>query len=501
MGGALAYVRASRYLGDPDDPAFLEAHRATLLRLAAGDGVPLAPENLITEVGSGESLLQRPRFRALVEHWETHPGSGGLLYVIAIDRLGRGSMAETGRIVEALVHAGIEVRTPARRYDLSQPDDELFYSFLSALARHELGRYKARVKLAWDAKTRRGELVSGGDRLGYRWDKNLKQLVVIPEEFAVVQGLFQDAPSMSADMLSAKYGVPPATVLKVLHNPTYTGWPARHMITYRWRNGQGPRSGRMLPLEQWTWPEQAGAYPAAVSREQFDLVQRVLRERCRERTKPAFVHGWCRDRVEFEWRPGARIELGSHRAAGGGYLTYTTRPQDGRRLYVARDIIHAAALATLRRLFAQPDLLAAAAAAYRERQQEAAAPAKDAATLRDALADLRRRHDELLAREVAVTDAEERASIGRVRALLREEMERHKDDLRTLTPPPPPSLPRIDGDFEAAWEQQDEGGRRALVNAMLARIVVRVTPERHPIPWRREVARVEYQDWLADFAS
>src|SRR5437763_1895879 len=74
---------------------------------------------------------------------------------------------------------------------------------------------------------------------GYRWDRNSRSPVPHPEEFAVVQALFAEALDLSTRKLGPKYGLRPDHVLRILRNPVYTGWPARHCHKVRWKGGTG----------------------------------------------------------------------------------------------------------------------------------------------------------------------------------------------------------------------------------------------------------------------
>src|SRR5438132_12707662 len=126
-----AYTRRSRHLGDPDDPNLLCAHLAALQRLAAADGVCIPPRNIRTEIGSGESISGRPVFAELLREWEALPANAeGIVYVVEPSRLSRGSNAERGRILDALIRAKLLVISPERRYDPSSPNDELTWSLV-----------------------------------------------------------------------------------------------------------------------------------------------------------------------------------------------------------------------------------------------------------------------------------------------------------------------------------------------------------------------------------
>jgi hypothetical protein len=58
------------------------------------------------------------------------------------------------------------------------------------------------------------------------------------------------------------------------------------------------------------------------------------------------------------------------------------------------------------------------------------------------------------------------------------------------------SLPALVAGLADKWPALSEGQRRMLVNALLSAVVVRVTPQPHPVPFVREVVEVRYQEWL-----
>src|SRR5262245_61736816 len=143
-----AYGRKSRKLGDPDevDIATIVGHQfADCDRHLAAVNIFLKPEERIAEIGSGESLDERPEFAALLKEIELHPPGDGLLVVSEIARISRADMYEFGWIVRILQTAGIKVLAGGRRWDLSHPDDYLLFGIFAGMAHHELGTYKLRV--------------------------------------------------------------------------------------------------------------------------------------------------------------------------------------------------------------------------------------------------------------------------------------------------------------------------------------------------------------------
>lgn len=513
-GNVWLYLRKSRALGDSDDAELLAGHRALLTRLAEQDGCPVPGERIIEEIRSGETLRDRPRFADLLRQWQAlPPGAQGLVYVMEVDRLSRGLLSERGEIQETLARAGIRVRTPGGIIDLANPDQALLYEFKGSLARHELQRYRQRVRYAWDELLRQGRVITGGKRFGYDWDYQHKRLIPVEPEFSVVVELFERAFTVSTHRLAVEFGIPQPTLDRILHNPVYTGWPARHLKKVRWNGPKQTSAGRWLPLDEWTWPEEPGDYPAAVSREKFLALQQVLARRFKRREKTRTTEGWCKDVVEFEGREGLLIELGSHQARGEGFLTYTTTQRQLPRSYIARETVHAAAREALLRAL---DDAGALSGLLRQQMARESAEAASRASARDPgaitleIEERRRRLDDLLLREQDARDAEERASIGRVRDRLREEIRERQRLLDRSLPPAPASaelllllarLAEVRAPGERLWEHLTESDRRLIANGLLARIVVRITPQPKRRPWLREVVAVEYPPGLRELLA
>lgn len=496
------YLRKSR--GEEDDPELLAAHRSILLRLAKEDGVPMPKEHIVEEVGSADSLAGRPRLIALLA------GLQGLappivLYCMDIDRLTKGPLPDRAAIYSALVSAGVKIRTPSQWYDLTLPDDELMFELKALFGRQENAAHHRRVKAKWDDMTRKGVVLTGTAPTGYTWDKNIRNFVVEEVGAELVRALFAEAVDKSTYQLSQKHHVRASSILRILSNPVYSGYPARHCVKHQYAGPKGSAATRYLPREEWTWPEQIGTYPPLVSREQFDRVQTALKGRHRAGEKTGTTEGWCRGILEFEGLTG-RIELGSHGRKDNRHLVYQVKAI--RREFIARKTVHTAAEKAIRRVLQAPGLPSAAAQAQEDlKAQKAAqkAPEHDADALIAELSELRGQLDQLLAREIEATDPEEAASIARVRTARRDRASQVAKTLAglSLSPERHDALDRLLGEFADLltggadrWQKATETQKRVLAGAFLHRMVVRVTPQPMPAPYLREVVLIEYQPWL-----
>lgn len=493
------YLRKSR--GEEDDLELLAAHRSILLRLAKEDGVPMPPEHIIEEIGSADSLAGRPR---LVAQLATLP-PGAVLYCMDIDRLTKGPLPDRAAIYSALTSAGVKIRTPSQWYDLTLPDDELMFELKALFGRQENAAHHRRVKAKWDDMTRKGVVLTGTAPIGYTWDKNIRNFVVEEIGAALVRALFAEAVDKSSYELSKRYNLRPSSILRILTNPTFTGFPARHCVKHRYAGPKQSAATRYLPREEWTWPEQIGTYPPLVSREQFERVQVALKARHRAGEKTGTTEGWCRGVLEFEGLSG-RIELGSHGRKDNRHLIYQVKAV--RREFIARSIVHVAAEEAILYALEAPGLAAAAAQAQQDLKAQQAVqkgPQPDPDALIAELSELRSQLDQLLLREIDATDAEEAASIARVRTARRDRAAVVAKELAglSLVPERHDALDRLLSEFGGllsggipAWHKATETQKRILAGAFLSRLVVRVTPRPMPLPYRREIVCVEYRAWL-----
>lgn len=117
------YGRKSRF----DDPLLsvdevLEKHNKILDEYAEKHlGGPISPENTYMEVGSGESLKDRPEITRLLKDIED-PEVQAIL-VVDVQRLSRGDLEDAGRLIRLLRYTNTYVITPMKIYDLRDEYD------------------------------------------------------------------------------------------------------------------------------------------------------------------------------------------------------------------------------------------------------------------------------------------------------------------------------------------------------------------------------------------
>ena len=119
------YGRLSR-LDDPllTDAEVLERHSKMLEEYAIKHlGGPIPPENKYMEIGSGESLKDRPEITRLLKDIED-PEVQAIL-VVDVQRLSRGDLEDAGRLIRLLRYTNTYVITPMKTYDLRDEYDRM----------------------------------------------------------------------------------------------------------------------------------------------------------------------------------------------------------------------------------------------------------------------------------------------------------------------------------------------------------------------------------------
>lgn len=231
---AVMYLRKSR-ADDPHEAAevTLRRHEETLRQLAEREGIDIAA--VYREVVSGDRLCAREQMQRLLADCE----SGGFDGVLCmdIDRLGRGSMAEQGYILDTLKSAGVCIVTPRKVYDLNNDLDETYSEFESFMARQELKLIKRRLQRGVRRTAEEGGFLPLPP-YGYRRDTvdGRPSLAPVPEEAEAVRLIFawytreRLGCQQIADRLHAMGFLPRraaafgrTAVLDILRNPVYCG--------------------------------------------------------------------------------------------------------------------------------------------------------------------------------------------------------------------------------------------------------------------------------------
>ena len=145
MAQYIEYLRKSQLDRDYEDLTVeetLSRHRAIL-----GDFVNRERLNVtvvLEEVVSGESLPSRPKMLELLDLVNTGEYDG--VICMDIDRLSRGSSAESGYIMQILQINDCKIVTPQKTYDLNNEQDEQFADMKFMFSRFEHKTINKRLK-------------------------------------------------------------------------------------------------------------------------------------------------------------------------------------------------------------------------------------------------------------------------------------------------------------------------------------------------------------------
>ena len=236
---AAMYLRKSR-ADDPHEAAevTLRRHEDTLRQLAAREGIRIVA--VYREVVSGDRLCARAQMQRLLADCADRRFDGVLC--MDIDRLGRGSMAEQGYILDTLKNARVRIVTPRKVYDLNNDLDETYSEFESFIARQELKLIKRRLQRGVQRTALEGGFLSLPP-YGYRRTTvdGRPSLAPVPEEAEAVRLIFAWYTreglgcQQIADRLHAMGFLPRraaafgrTAVLDILKNPVYCGRICRH---------------------------------------------------------------------------------------------------------------------------------------------------------------------------------------------------------------------------------------------------------------------------------
>jgi DNA invertase Pin-like site-specific DNA recombinase len=504
------YSRKSRALGDPDDPRLLDAHREALLDLARRRSVTVPPANIRLEIGSGETIAERPTFQATLREWEDLPAdAGGAVLVTMIDRLSRGDHADQGRIQKALSRADIKVWTPGREYDLRDVNEGFFFDVEALFARRELSLFKQRMTMGREKLVRDGRSPNLVPPYPYVVDRLAKEWAPHPDRFAMVQHWCHEVERDSLQVIADRWGVPYHVVWWTLRNPAIAGWPCKrsHLTAdrKRWRESDP---------DEWVWPERQGSYPAVCSLDEWRRIQAIIDRRRVERSKRGGrENGWCRDVLRFVGHEDTLPRLSvqnagnDHGPARARLPTYEIVTATGHRLYIAREVVHTAALDALTALFRRPEKVGRLADDYAaQRALEAREPRQEAdrAETEKKLSMVRRKlvriEDELLGsddpeRLLALTTLRDQTA-GQAQALARQLQARPdllpaNDAMDQLLPALAAIIPNLPRHLQASAEEGDTEMLYLLTTAFLARIWVDVVRLGEKARYRREVVAVE----------
>ena len=218
----------------------LERHRRVLLELAKH--YELTVIRIYEEVVSGDTIEGRPQMRQLLRDVEA--GSYDAVLCHDIDRLGRGGMADQGRILDTFKWSHTAIITPDKIYNLDADVDEEAVEFKTLSARYEYRMIKKRLARGREASVREGKFIGNKAPYGYERYKlqGAKGWSLRPAEPAaqVVRDVFrwylgEDGARIGVSLIVRRLnerGIPgpsgkdwtPTAVRNILANPVYAGF-------------------------------------------------------------------------------------------------------------------------------------------------------------------------------------------------------------------------------------------------------------------------------------
>lgn len=228
--------------------------------------------------------MDRPALKRLLK--DIDDGHVDCVVVYKVDRLSR-SLLDFARMMEVFEQKGISFVSTTQQFNTATPIGRLTLHLLLSFAQFEREMISERTRDKMAAARRRGKWVGGPPVLGYRIDRVLRKLEVIPEEAEQVKAIFEmylrmrsvravaeqvDAFGWRKKKYETKTGktsgggrVDRNTIHRILRNRTYTGcvvykgeihegehdaiidvetFEKVQSIIDSKRNGQGPRRQR-----------------------------------------------------------------------------------------------------------------------------------------------------------------------------------------------------------------------------------------------------------------
>lgn len=140
--------------------------------------------------GSGETLENRPQMVSLLQ--DAKAGKFDVCLVVELERLSRDEdLFDWLTIKKTFRDSKIKMATPNQFYDLEDDEDDFLSDLFGALAKREKKKLLKRTKRGALEAVKQGTYIGSHFRIGHRYDKDLKTLVIVPEEADVVRLIFK----------------------------------------------------------------------------------------------------------------------------------------------------------------------------------------------------------------------------------------------------------------------------------------------------------------------
>lgn len=292
----LIYLRKSRADNQYESVEEVLAKHEIMLQETAVRmfGLPIPKENIYREVGSGETIEDRPEIKKILSMIESSNIHGVL--VVDPQRLSRGDWEDGGRILSAFKYSNTTVITPTKTYDLHDKYDYKMFKMELSSGNDYLEYYKEIQHRGKIASVRAGNYIGSIAPYGYKkvfLDKKSPSLALEESEYKaieliyhlfVIEDLGWTKIARKLDELGFKprhsKNWNPSQIKTILTNIVYTGkikWNHQKVVTV-YENGKVKKSRpRQKEYEIYD-----GKHPAIVTQDIFDKAQEKLGKNTRE---------------------------------------------------------------------------------------------------------------------------------------------------------------------------------------------------------------------------
>lgn len=329
------YGRKSRM----DDPLLsveevLEKHNKILDEYAEKYlGGPIAEKDCYMEVGSGESLKDRPEITRLLKDIEDPEVQA--IMVVDVQRLSRGDLEDAGRLIRLLRYTNTYVITPMKTYDLRDEYDRDAFERELKRGNEYLEYFKKIQSRGKLASVKAGNYISSTPPYGF--DKIIKEdgkkvchtLKENKAEADVVRMIFdwycnEDIGVTAICRRLEALGIKtrkgsdiwkPATIFSILENVHYIG-----CVRWNWRKtvriieDQEIRKTRPKPEEYLVFD---GKHDGIIPKDLFECAQRIKGKRHRTNTDKTLKNPL--SGIMFCAKCGSRMSYNTYRKAGVQY--------------------------------------------------------------------------------------------------------------------------------------------------------------------------------------
>ena len=210
--------------------------------------------------GYSGKKMQRPAMLELLSDCEK--GIIDTVYTYKLDRMSRDTIDTLNLLYNTLPNYDVKIVSMSEQISTKTPMDKVFVTLNAAMNQYEREIIRTRMTAGLQERVKGGKWRGGGNiPYGYRYDRNDGLLHIYEPEAAVVRkvyDLYIDGNSCLSipDLIGVKKTE--RAIILILKNTTYTG-----VVKYR-------------------GVEYPGNHEAIISKEKFDLVQRIMEKRSKK---------------------------------------------------------------------------------------------------------------------------------------------------------------------------------------------------------------------------